>query len=249
MNYKFLIQYDGSRYSGWQKQGNTQKTIQGKMEAVLGKMTGTQVEVHGSGRTDAGVHAYGQTANAHFQTDLSVNQIRDYLNQYLPEDIAVLEVTAVHPRFHSRLNASKKTYCYRIRTNPLRDVFGRKYTYSMEGPFDVHAMRRAAALLTGTHDFTSFCANRRMKKSAVRTIYEIRIEQTEDELEFWFTGDGFLQYMVRILTGTLVETGLGKREADSMTAVLEAKNRDAAGMTMPPQGLALMNVFYMKEPV
>ncbi len=245
MNYRFLIQYDGSRYSGWQKQGNTDKTIQGKLENVLSILAGTQVEVHGSGRTDAGVHAYGQTANAHFQTDLPVSGIRDYLNQYLPEDIAVLEVTAVHPRFHSRLNASRKTYCYRIRTNPVKDVFDRKYVYSMEGPFDVSAMRKAAELLTGTHDFTSFCGNRRMKKSAVRTIYEIRIEETQDELRFWYTGDGFLQYMVRIITGTLAETGLGKREAGSMTEILEAKNRDAAGMTMPPQGLALMDVVYL----
>lgn len=249
MNYRFLIQYDGSRYSGWQKQGNTDKTIQGKIESILGKMTGAPVEVHGSGRTDAGVHAYGQIANAHFQTDLSVTQIRDYLNRYLPEDIAVLEVSTAHPRFHSRLNASEKTYCYRIRTNPLRDVFSRKYTYSMQGPFDVQKMRKAASLLTGTHDFTSFCGNRRMKKTAVRTVYVIRIDETEDELKLWFTGDGFLQYMVRILAGTLIEVGQGKRSADSMTEILEAKNRDAAGVTLPAQGLALVSVAYTGKPV
>ncbi len=249
MNYRFLIQYDGSRYSGWQKQGNTDKTIQGKIESVLSKMTGGLVELHGSGRTDAGVHAYGQIANAHFQTDLSDTEIRDYLNRYLPEDIAVLKVSAAHPRFHSRLNAAKKTYCYRIRTNPLRDVFVRKYTYSIKGPFDVPAMRQAAQLLMGTHDFTSFCGNRRMKKSAVRTIYEIRIDEMADELDLWFTGDGFLQYMVRILSGTLVEVGLGKRAADSMTEILNAENRDAAGVTLPAQGLALMHVVYTAEPV
>ncbi len=247
MNYRFLIQYDGSRYSGWQKQGNTQKTIQGKIESVLEKMTGTPVELQASGRTDAGVHAYGQVANAHFKTELSFEEIRDYLNRYLPEDIAVLEVVSAHPRFHSRLNASAKTYRYRIRTSPVKDVFSRKYACSMAGPFDADRMRRAAALLTGTHDFTSFCGNRRMKKSAVRTIYDIHIEETKDELVMWFTGDGFLQNMVRILAGTLAETGLGKRTPESMTDILEAKNRDAAGITMSAHGLALMQADYEKK--
>lgn len=247
MNYRMLIQYDGSRYRGWQKQGNTGQTIQGKLEAVLSRMAGSEVEVHGSGRTDAGAHASGQVANAHFTSELPPEGIRDYLNQYLPEDIAVLDVQPVHPRFHSRLNASEKTYCYRIRTSPVRDVFSRKYTYSIAGPVDVAAMRKAASMLEGTHDFTSFCGNRKFKKSAVRTVSKICIKEVEGGLELWFSGNGFLQNMVRILTGTLVEVGMGKRPAESMGQVLEAKSRDAAGFTMPAQGLTLMNVVYGKD--
>lgn len=246
MNYRFLIQYDGSRYKGWQKQGNTSQTIQGKLEAVLEKLAGCPVEVHGSGRTDAGVHAYGQTANAHFQTNLEPEEIRDYLNRYLPEDIAVLEVSKVHPRFHSRLHAQEKTYCYRIHTSPVRDVFTRKYVHAMTEEFDVPAMRKAATVLAGEHDFTSFCGRNRFKKSKVRVISHIQIEETEKELVLSFTGNGFLPYMVRILTGTLVEVGLGRRPADSMEEILEARNREAAGMTMPPQGLALVSVTYGK---
>lgn len=244
MNYRFIIQYDGTRYSGWQKQGNTDQTIQGKLEAALEKLAGEPVEVHGSGRTDAGAHACGQAANAHFHTDRTCAQIRDFLNRYLPQDIAVLEVRTARYRFHSRLNAKQKTYCYRIHTGPVRDVFTRRYTHHIAGELDLDAMRTAAAALAGTHDFTSFCGNRRFKKSPVRTITQIRIEQSGQELQFWYTGDGFLQNMVRILTGTLVEVGLGERPADSMADILEAKNRDAAGAAMPAEGLTLMSVSY-----
>ncbi len=244
MNYRFIIQYDGTRYSGWQKQGNTDQTIQGKLEAVLEKLAGEPVEVHGSGRTDAGAHACGQAANAHFHTERSCGQIKDFLNRYLPQDIAVLDVRTAPHRFHSRLNAKRKTYCYRIHTGQVRDVFTRKYTHHMAQDFDLEAMRAAAALLTGTHDFTSFCGNRRFKKSPVRTITQILIEQKDQELQLWFTGDGFLQNMVRILTGTLAEVGMGKRPADSMTDILEAKNREAAGEALPAQGLTLMSVSY-----
>lgn len=246
MNYKFVIQYDGTKYSGWQKQGNTDRTIQGKLEAVLEKLAGEPVEVHGSGRTDAGAHACGQAANAHFHTERSCEQIRDFMNRYLPQDIAVLEVRTAHHRFHSRLNATEKTYCYRIHTGPVRDVFTKRYTHHMAEEFDLDAMRTAAASLIGTHDFTSFCGNRRFKKSPVRTLSQIRIEQKGQELQLWFSGDGFLQNMVRIITGTLVEVGTGKRPADSMTDILEAKNRDAAGAAVPAQGLTLMSVSYEK---
>ncbi len=244
MNYKFLIQYDGSRYKGWQKQGNTSQTIQAKLENVLAGLAGCPVELHGSGRTDAGVHAAGQVANAHFQTDKTPQQIRDYVNRYLPQDIAVLEVTAVDGRFHSRLHAKEKTYCYRIWQNPVRDVFSRKYTCMEAGGLDTAAMCDAAALLTGEHDFTSFCGRRSFKKSKVRIVSNIRIEQAQNELLLWFTGNGFLPYMVRILAGTLVEVGQGKRTAGSMVSVLEAKDREAAGKTMPACGLTLVSVTY-----
>lgn len=243
-NYKMIIQYDGSRYKGWQVQGNTEQTIQGKIEAVLKKMTGDKVEINGSGRTDAGVHAMGQVANVKLKNDYPCKKVMEYLNTYLPEDIAVLKVTAEDERFHARLSAVEKTYQYRIWTSSVPNVFERKYVETIEEPLNVNQMRRAAFAFTGEHDFTSLCGNRHMKKSAVRTIYDIRIEELDHEIRISVCGNGFLQNMVRILVGTLVEVGLGKRDPQDMTGILEAKNRDMAGITMPAKGLMLMEVKY-----
>lgn len=244
INYKMILQYDGSRYSGWQVQGNTEQTIQGKLQSVLEKMTGEEIEIHGSGRTDAGVHAMGQVANFKLQSAYEPEEIKRYCNQYLPEDIVVLEVSEVLLRFHSRLNAIKKTYCYRIFLGEKPDVFRRKYVTSVAETLDITKMKAAAEVLLGTHDFTSFCGNRHFKKSAVRTIYEIRLEEKKDELDIYFTGNGFLQNMVRILTGTLLEVGTGKREVREMKEILEGRNRSLAGPMAAAKGLVLMNVEY-----
>lgn len=244
-NYKMVIQYDGTRYKGWQKQGNTEQTIQGKLEAVLEKMAGHPVEVQGSGRTDAGAHALGQVAN--FKLEEEREGIRKYLNQYLPEDIAVLQVEKAEPRFHSRLSAVDKTYLYRIRTGDVSDVFNRKYIWQLEERLNLNAMREASKILLGEHDFTSFCGNRHMKKSAVRKIYQISIQEELGEIQIRFTGNGFLQNMVRILVGTLVEIGQGKRPVESMTGILEGRNRDLAGVTAPAEGLALESVSYEEK--
>ncbi|MGI6096222.1 MAG: tRNA pseudouridine(38-40) synthase TruA [Lachnospiraceae bacterium] len=241
-NYGLWIAYDGTRYDGWQRQGNTENTIQGKLEEVLGRMTGFPVEVQGAGRTDAGVHAKGQRASVHLETEKSPEEIKDYLNHYLPEDIAVLQVEPVPDRFHARLHAEKKLYCYRIGTK--KEVFERKYRYPFYEKLDVEAMRSAAGLLCGTHDFKSFCANKKMKKSTVRTIYTIQVTELEDELQMEFCGNGFLYHMVRILAGTLIEVGLHKRTPESMCEILEAKNRQAAGETAPARGLTLEWVAY-----
>lgn len=243
-NYMLLLQYDGSKYRGWQVQGNTDQTIQGKLEAVLEKMTGEAVEVHGSGRTDAGVHACGQVANFKLREEKTTEEIMTYLNHYLPEDIAVLRVEKVSERFHSRLNAVEKTYRYRIFTDGKPDVFARKYVSTIDTPLNLNQMKMAAGYLTGTHDFTSFCGNKHFKKSAVRTIFDIRFEEQERELVIYICGDGFLQNMVRIVVGTLIEVGQGKKKPEDMTNILAAKNREAAGMIMPPSGLALMEVKY-----
>ncbi len=244
INYKMILQYDGSRYSGWQVQGNTEQTIQGKLQSVLEKMTGEEIEIHGSGRTDAGVHAIGQVANFKLQSAYEPEEIKRYCNQYLPEDIVVLEVSEVPLRFHSRLNAIKKTYCYRIFLGEKPDVFRRKYVTPVAENLDINKMKAAAEVLLGTHDFTSFCGNRHFKKSAVRTIYEIRIEEKTDELDIYFTGNGFLQNMVRILTGTLLEVGTGKREVCEMKEILEGRNRSLAGTMAAAKGLVLVNVEY-----
>ena len=252
MNYRICLAYDGTRYDGWQRQGNTERTIQGRLERVLERMAGVPVEVCGSGRTDAGVHAEGQVANFHLEqkqasqgTFWEPEAICSYLNRYLPEDIAVLSCERAPERFHSRLSALRKTYRYQIETGPRRDVFARNYYYGLGQSLDEEAMRQAAAILTGTHDFRSFCGNRRMKKSTVRTIESISFCHPDaTRLHILVTGNGFLQQMVRILTGTLIETGLGKRRPEEMEAILAACDRQAAGFTAPAQGLFLAGVEY-----
>lgn len=246
-NYKLTIQYDGTRYKGWQTQNSTDLTIQGKLQDVLTQLASHPVELTGSGRTDAGVHALGQVANVRLEGSQTCEEIRDYLNRYLPEDIAVTVVEEAEERFHSRYHALSKTYLYRIHTGKIPDVFGRKYTYSYQTPLEVSRMRQAAGYLVGTHDFKAFCGNKKMKKSTVRTIYEIRIEETENELCIYYTGNGFLQNMVRIITGTLLEIGDGRREPEEILSILEGKNRETAGYTAPACGLTLCKVTYEKE--
>lgn len=247
-NYKIIIQYEGTRYDGWQKQGNTENTIQGKLEKVLERMAGCPVEVHGSGRTDAGVHAMGQVANFHLPDGcrLDAEWIRNYLNHYLPEDIAITELIMVPERFHSRLSAVKKIYIYQIETGTKKNVFSRRTCYGLGQALDITAMQKAAELLCGTHDYKSFCGNKKMKKSTVRTIYRIVVEQETDSslVKLEFEGTGFLQNMVRILAGTLIEVGTGKREPGSMPEILAALDRQAAGYTAPAEGLCLQQVFY-----
>ncbi len=243
-NFKMLISYDGTRYQGWERQKNTEMTIQGKLESVLSLMTGMPVEVTGSGRTDAGVHAKGQVANAHLETDKSADEVKDYLNHYLPEDICVREVKVASERFHSRYNALGKTYKYTCYIGKGKPVFDRKYVYVVDEYLDIDRMRQAAKELVGTHDFASFCSNPKMKKSTVRQVDRISIDQEGDYLIFTYHGNGFLHHMVRILTGTLLEVGIGKRSADSMGELIEAKKRALAGFTVPAQGLCMIEVDY-----
>ena len=242
-NYKLTVAYDGSRYYGWEHQPD-KPTIQGKLEDVLSRMTGAPVDVIGAGRTDAGVHAKAMTANAVLDTALSPEDIRDYMNRYLPDDICVREVRTASERFHARYKAVGKTYCYTCYVGALKPVFDRKYVLTLDGVPDVAAMQRAAALLVGEHDFKSFCGNPKMKKSTVRLVDRIEIVQKRDYLYLNFHGTGFLQNMVRILVGTLLEVGFGKRPAEQMPAILESRDRTQAGYTVPPQGLCLMKVDY-----
>lgn len=243
-NYKILIAYDGTRYKGWQSQKSTEDTIQGKIEAVLTKAAGQPVAVIGSGRTDAGVHASGQVANFHMETAYMLEELLEYLNQYLPEDIAVLSIEEVSERFHSRFSAKEKTYVYRIHTGGIPEVFQRRYVYSYRADLDCEAMRRAAAGMIGTMDFTSFCGNKHMKKSAIRSIYEIQIEELDGEILITYRGNGFLQNMIRIMTGTLIEVGEGKKHPEDIPKIIAAKNRELAGYTVPGRGLILKEVKY-----
>ena len=252
MNYKLVLQYDGTKLNGWQKQGNTDNTIQGKLEAILERMYGQYVEVHGSGRTDAGVHALGQVANFHVPVntagemsgEYSAEEIKENLNEYLSKDIRVLSVEQAEERFHARLTAKAKTYEYHIDNGEVADVFMRKYVMREENSLDLDAMREAAGYLVGTHDFKTFCANKKMKKSTVRTIYSIDIEDKNGIVSIKYRGNGFLYNMVRILTGTLIEMGRGMRKPEEMQGIISAMDRGAAGFTAPAQGLYLVEVEY-----
>lgn len=243
-NYKLLIQYDGTRYNGWQRQGNTENTIQGKLNETIGKYLNEEIDIAGSGRTDAGVHAYGQVASFKSKAYFDAEKFVTDVNGFLPKDIRILSVENADERFHARLSAVSKTYEYTIDNGKVSDVFARKYAWRIEDKLDVKQMRLAADRLKGTHDYTSFCGNKKFKKSPVRTVTDITIGEQNGKITIAYTGDGFLQNMVRILTGTLVEVGLGKRSADSMDEILGAKNREAAGTMAPPEGLFLKEVYY-----
>ena len=244
MNYKMIVQYDGSRYKGWQSQKKTDATIQGKLAAVLEKFAGHPVEVQGSGRTDAGVHARGQVASFSLERESIPQEIMNYVNQYLPEDIGVIEVQEALPRFHARLSAVRKTYVYRIWNSSKPNVFERKWMHTIEEPLDVEAMKEAAQYLIGTHDYESFCALKKKKKSTIRTIYKLEVEVFGEEIRIVVTGNGFLHHMVRILVGTLVEVGLKKRRPEEILHLLVVKKREEAGVTMPAKGLTLWQVDY-----
>ncbi len=244
-NFKIILQYEGTRYQGWQRQDSTENTIQGKLERLLGKMTGKDfVQVDGSGRTDAGVHARGQTANFKLDTAMTAREIMDYINQYLPEDIGVIAIEEVGERFHSRLNAKGKTYVYRIWDSPVPCVFERRYVYELSSPLDVERMRSAARYFVGRHDFKAFTSTKKSRKSTVRTIEAVDIERKGQEVVITYKGDGFLYHMVRIITGTLIEVGLGERRAEDMAGLIESGTRDEAGALAPAKGLCLMEVRY-----
>lgn len=243
-NYKIIIQYDGSRYKGWQVQNSTEMTIQGKIQSVLSELAGESIEVIGSGRTDAGVHAYGQVANFHISSVLKKEEILEYLNHYLPMDIAVIDIEEVDERFHARYHAVSKNYVYRIHRSHIPNVFERKYMYTYTETLNINKMRQAADYMIGCHDFMAFCGNKKMKKSTVRMVTSINIEEIGTELRISYTGDGFLQNMIRIMTGTLIEVGNGTKQPVDILEILESKDRSKAGYTVPPEGLILQKVVY-----
>lgn len=248
-HYKMTVSYDGTRYNGWQRQKGTLDTVQGKIETVLGRLSGDFIEVRGSGRTDRGVHALGQVADFFIEENSEQEAVgsaalTDYLNRYLPEDIFVKNMEEVEENFHSRLWAKRKTYLYRLGMGGARNVFERRYQYTIEEVLDVDRMRRAAGYLVGEHDFAGFCTHAPKKKSTCRTIFSVMIMQEGDFLNIFITGNGFLYNMVRIITGTLVEVGMGKRAPESVMEILEKKDRGLAGITMPAKGLTLYSVEY-----
>ena len=242
-NIRLDICYDGTRYSGWQRQTAHDNTIQGKLETALSRILGEPIEISASGRTDTGVHARGQVANFHTGSRMDCADLLAELRKYLPEDIGIYSCREVSPRFHARLNALEKTYQYRLWNSDAPCVFDRRFVAVMEEELDLDRMNEAARLLLGTHDFSAFCANRKMKKSTVRTIKSFTVERVGEEVRFTVTGNGFLHNMVRILVGTLVEAGRGERAVDSIPELFGGK-REQAGFLAPGKGLCLMEVRY-----
>ena len=242
-NLRLDICYDGTRYRGWQRLGDSDNTIQGKLEAALSRILGETVEVSGSGRTDAGAHARGQVVSFRCESTMPCDEILSQLRRYLPEDIGIYSCKEVSPRFHARLNAKEKTYCYRIWNSESPCVFARRFVTVMPEKLDMDAMRQAAGLLLGQHDFSAFCGNAKMKKSTVRFLRSVDITRQGEEIQIRYTGNGFLYNMVRILTGTLVEVGRGQRKSESIPTLFGAK-REQAGFLAPAQGLCLEEVVY-----
>ena len=242
-NLRLDICYDGTRYRGWQRLKGVDNTIQGKLEQTLSRILGEEIEIHGSGRTDAGAHAQGQVANFHCESTMGCDEILCKLRRYLPEDIGIYSCREASDRFHARLNAKTKTYQYRIWNSEMPCVFDRRYVWVETGALNMEKMQQAAAHFIGEHDFSAFCANKKMKKSTVRRVDRVDIQQVGPEIRFVFVGNGFLYNMVRIMVGTLVEVGRGEREPDSVSALFGAK-REESGFLVPAAGLCLMEVEY-----
>ena len=242
-NLRLDICYDGTRYRGWQRLPGKDDTIQGKLETCLSRILGENIEISGSGRTDAGVHAAGQVANFHCENTMAAGEILENLRRYLPEDIGIYSCREVSPRFHARLNAKEKTYCYRIWNSDKPCVFDRRYVTVISEPLNLDKMRQTAAWFPGEPDFSAFCGNAKIKKSTVRFIRSLDVDRVGEEIRITVTGNGFLHNMVRIIAGTLIEAGRGERQPESVAELFGGK-RSEAGFLAPGQGLCLMEVEY-----
>ena len=242
-NLKFTLAYDGTRLVGWQRQVEGD-SVQGLLEDALARFEGAPVTVYGAGRTDAGVHALGQVASAHVTFEHDNATLIRALNAQLPEDVRVLAVEEVSPEFHARFNARSKTYRYQIRHGTIADPFERAYVWYMPERLRVDAMRAAAGVLVGTHDFAAFRSIGTPVRDSVRTVTESFLTDNDGQMAYEISGDGFLRHMVRAIVGTLVEIGRGFREPESIAALLRSSARSDAGPTAPPQGLFLVRVDY-----
>ena len=242
-NVRLDICYDGTRYRGWQRLTGNDNTIQSKLETALSRILGETIEISGSGRTDAGTHAMMQVANFHCNSTMPADEILRQLRMYLPEDIGIYSCKNVSPRFHARLNAKTKTYRYRVWNSDKPCVFDRRYVYICREHFDLPSMRIAAEKFLGEHDFSAYCANKNMKKSTVRYIESFQILESDQEIIFQVTGNGFLHHMVRIMVGTLLEVGRGVRTPESIVDLFGA-SRAQSGELIPSCGLCLMEVTY-----
>jgi len=249
MNYKLLIQYDGTDFHGWQVQEND-RTIQGELERVIGMLEDANVSVIGSGRTDAGVHAEGQVANVVVTRTFTPGTLRSAINGNLWRDIRILKAETAPDEFHARFSAKKKTYLYRIVNAPVMSPFWRRFAHHEHRPLDIPSMTKAARFLLGEHDWTAFSSARSDTEGRVRTVLDCKIDSRWDSrasaniLEFEITANGFLRYMVRSIIGTLIEVGRGEKDSDTIQTAIVTGDRSLAGKTAPAHGLTLLRVHY-----
>lgn len=243
-NFKIIVQFDGSRYKGWQKFKENDLSIQAKIETVLSKMTEEEIQVIGCGRTDAGTHAENYVANFHTNSNRSVKLILNYLYEFLPEDIVVKSVEEVHERFHAQHNSKSKTYVYSITKGRLRNVFNRKYSFHSLEKLDLIQMRKAAEYLVGTHDFQSFTNLKEGSKSTIRTINSLEIIENGMVIEIVINCNDFLLHMPRLIVGILLEVGKGKIKATDVQKILNDKKFTEAVPIAQPKGLCLRDVQY-----
>ena len=241
--YKLTVAYDGTCYQGWQRQSNTDQTIQGILEQTISGASGYSVEVNGSGRTDAGVHASGQTASVVLHGLTEEIFFTEEINRMLPGDIRILNAELVKNGFHVRKSAIGKLYEYRIDTGKKPDVFQRRYCYHFPHALDLEARRNAAGYLTGTHEYAAY-TDKKDEKSTKRTIYDIMVSGQGGSVSIRYNGTGFLYHMVRILTGTLLEAGIHERTPESVLEALQMKERGRSGFLAPARGLFLREVRY-----
>lgn len=241
-NYKLTIQYDGGRYQGWQRLGDSENTIQGKIENVLTEMVGEPIEIIGCSRTDSGVHALSQIANFKMNVNMTESEVMNYLNRYLPQDISIVDVMLVPERFHARYNAKDKTYLYKIWNEQFTNPFMRKYSMHVEKNLNIEKMEEASQYFIGSHDFTAYSNAKSKKKSMVREIYSIDIEEISGFIEIRVRGNGFLYNMVRKMVGTLIEVGLDEIEANKIPSIIDSKERIQTGRMADPAGLYLEKV-------
>lgn len=242
-NIKLIIEYDGKGFGGWQKQPN-KLNIQGEIEYAIEQITGEKVDLIASGRTDAGVHSLGQTANFKTNCNIPIEKIPNAINSKLKKSIRIKYAEEVDERFHSRYNCKSKKYRYIINNSQTGSAIYRALEYNVTNYIDIEKMKQAAKYLEGEHDFTSFKASGTSNKNSIRTIYKINIEKNGERILMEYEGNGFLYNMVRIISGTLVDVGTGKIKPEDVKKILDAKDRKLAGRTLPPQGLYLVEVHY-----
>lgn len=250
MNYRLLIQYDGTDFHGWQVQEND-RTIQGELERVIGMLADTEVGVVGSGRTDAGVHAEGQVANVRLEGGkFTPEKLKFAINGNLWRDIRIMKAEQAPDEFHARFSAKRKTYVYRVFNGPVMSPFWRRYAHHESRPLDVARMNGTARLFLGEHDWTAFSSAKSDSEGRVRTVLDFTVESTWDDraqgvmIEFTITATGFLRYMVRSIAGTMLEVGRGEKDSDIIQSAIITGNRDLAGKTASAQGLTLLRVDY-----
>ena len=249
MNFKLLIQYDGTEFHGWQVQGG-ERTIQGELERVVGMLEDAEVKVIGSGRTDAGVHAEGQVANILLNRQFTPEKLQSAINGNLWRDIRIMNVEKAENDFHARFSAKMKTYVYRVVNAPIMSPFWGRYAHHEARPLDVSRMNEMARLFLGEHDWTAFSAARSDTENRIRTIKDFTVESIWDSranasiVQFRISGNGFLRYMVRSIVGTMLEVGRGEKDSDTIQTAIISGDRNLAGATAPAHGLTLLKVYY-----